>query len=199
MLGRGQREGKISVRYYDPRDAADDAHRTVDGAPFGGGPGMVMKVGPLAKTIDAIKADKVILLTPTGKQFTQALARTWAHDFENLVLVAGHYEGVDARVKEIFDAEEISIGPYVLSGGELPAAVVIDAVARHAEGVLGDTESLEERRGFGIPQYTRPEVFEWKGKAYRVPDVLLSGNHAEIEKWRGKQAVPVDKSFLDVS
>jgi tRNA (guanine37-N1)-methyltransferase len=115
------------------------------------------------------------------------MARDWAKKKEDIILISGHYEGIDERVAKIFKAEKISVGPYVLTGGELPAAIIVDAVARHVEGVLGKQESLEDERGVGIPVYTRPELFEYDGKKYEVPKVLMSGHHKNIEEWRKKQ------------
>ncbi len=189
ILGRGQKKKLIKIKFYNPRDYTTDKHHKVDDKPFGGGPGMVFKIEPLAKTISSIKKikNKIILLSPTGKQFNQKTAREWAKKYKNIILISGHYEGIDARIKKIFKTEELSVGPYILSGGELAAAIIIDAVSRHIPGVLGKEESLEEKRGIGIPAYTRPEVFIWKGKKYRVPKVLLSGHHQKIEEWRKKE------------
>ena len=152
---------------------------------------MVIQLGPVVKAVQAIKSKirnqklKIILFTPAGKQFDNKYAAALAKDYKHLILIAGRYEGVDARLKKIFKPEEISIGPYVLTGGELAAAVLVDAISRQLPGVLGKAESLEEKRlGVGVPVYTRPEIFVYKGKKYRVPKVLVSGNHAEIEKWR---------------
>jgi tRNA (guanine37-N1)-methyltransferase len=186
ILKRGQKKKLIKIKFSNPRDYTTDKHHKVDDKPFGGGPGMVIKIEPLVKIIRTIRTDrtKIILLSPSGKQFTQKMARDWAEKYKNIILISGHYEGIDARVKKIFKAEEMSVGPYILTGGELPAAIIIDAVSRHIPGVLGKEESLEEKRGIGIPVYTRPEVFVWKGKKYRVPKVLLSGHHKKIAAWR---------------
>ena len=190
ILGRAQKSKKIKVKFYNPRDYAKDKHRTVDGRPFGGGPGMVMMVESIAKVLNKIKSakSKVLIMSPAGKQFNQKMARDWAKKYNNIVIISGHYEGIDARVKKIFKAEEISVGPYVLTGGELPSGIVVDAVSRHILGVLGKGESLEDERGIGIPAYTRPEVFEYKKKKYRVPKVLMSGHHKNINEWRKKHA-----------
>ena len=170
---------------------------------------MVLKIEPIVKTIGSIlkpksspaapersyggrgktQNSKIILFSPSGKQFTQKMARDWARKYDNLIMICGRYEGIDARVKKIFKVEEISIGPYVLTGGELPAAVVVDAVARHISGVLGKNESLEEERGMsGFPVYTKPEIFEYQGKKYKVPKILLSGYHEKIKNWREKRS-----------
>src|SRR3990167_8933954 len=176
----------------------------VDEKVYGGGPGMVLGIEPLVRAIEKATARqtgsrgkknaKIILLAPGGKQFDNKMARDLTK-YKDVVLIAGRYEGVDDRIKKIFSAkggsasggkvEEVSIGPYVLTGGEVPAMVVVDAVARQIKGVLGKNESLEEKRyGVGVPAYTRPEVFKHKGKNYKVPKVLLSGDHKEIAAWR---------------
>jgi len=205
MIKRAQKAGLLNVNLINPRDFATDAHQKVDDSPFGGGPGMVMKVDVLTNAIKLITSSlqntqrvknptakspstvKVVMLSPAGKQFTQKMAKDWAKKGEDIILIAGHYEGVDERVSKIFKAEKISVGPYVLTGGELPAAIIVDAVARHVEGVLGKQESLEDERGVGIPVYTRPEIFDYEGTRYEVPKVLLSGHHGKIEEWRKKQ------------
>lgn len=190
ILGRALRSKKISARFWNPRDYTTDKHRTVDDRPYGGGPGMVLKVEPVVtaatKALAATrgKKAKVLLLSPRGRQFTNALARTWSAHADHLILIAGHYEGIDARVRKILKAEEISVGPYVLTGGELPALIIADAVARQIPGVLGKGESREEERVASGETYTRPEVFTHKGKQYRVPKVLLSGDQKKIDAWR---------------
>ena len=210
ILGRAQKDKKIEIKLHNLRDFAEDKHKKVDDKPYGGGPGMVMKIEPIVKTILKIKSkipaspagrsnlgnSKIILFSPAGKQFTQKMARDWAKKYDNLIMICGRYEGVDERVKKILRAclpvgraEEISIGPYILTGGELPAAVVADAVSRHIPNVLGKEESLEEERGMsGFPVYTKPEVFEFKGKKFKVPKVLLSGHHKKIKNWREKHS-----------
>ncbi|MCX6731809.1 MAG: tRNA (guanosine(37)-N1)-methyltransferase TrmD [Candidatus Parcubacteria bacterium] len=191
ILKRAQKNKLIKVKFYNPRDYTIDKHHKVDDKPFGGGVGMVMKVEPIVKTISKIKNQisnlKIILLSPSGKQFTQKTARDYAKKYKNIILICGHYEGIDERAAKILKAEKISVGPYILTGGELPAAIIIDAVSRHISGVLGKEESLEEKRGIGIPVYTRPEVFKYKGKTFRVPKILLSGHHKKIEEWRKRQ------------
>ncbi len=193
VLGRAVATGKLEVGLENPRSHTDDPHRTVDDRPFGGGPGMVLKAEPLAKAIAAVRArlpagTPVIGLAAHGAPFEQADARRLA-GLAGFGLVAGRYEGIDQRVSEALIDEELSIGDYVLSGGELPALVVIDAVARLLPGVLGDEASAaEESFGDGLldwPQYTRPEV--WDGRP--VPPVLLGGNHAAIRRWRLMQAL----------
>lgn len=193
ILKRARRTRAIEIRLWNPRDFATDTHRTTDDRPYGGGPGMVFKIEPLARAVEAAvksakrERTKIILLSAGGKQFAQVHASAWAKRCERLILIAGRYEGVDERIKKVCKLEEISIGPYVLTGGELAAMVIIDALARHIPGVLGKQESLEEvRQGVGVPTYTRPEAFRWRGKTYRVPAVLLSGDHGKISRWRAR-------------
>ena len=202
ILGRAQKDKKIEIKLHNLRDFAEDKHKKVDDKPYGGGPGMVLKIEPVAlatgsilrklnlkNQISKFKKIKIILFSPEGKQFTQKMAKDWAKKYDNLIMICGRYEGVDARVKKALNAEEISIGPYILTGGELPAAIVADSVARHIPNVLGKEESLEEERGTsGFPVYTKPEVFEFKGKKFKVPKVLLSGHHEKIKNWREKNS-----------
>lgn len=196
IISRGQKKKLIKINIHDLRKWTSDKRKTVDDKPYGGGPGMVLKVEPFAKALRAMKKNKktrVILFSAGGKQFDNGVAADLAKKYDRLILLCGHYEGVDERVKKIikdlgFDFSEISIGPYVLTGGELPAMVLADAVARQIPGVLGKTESLEEKRlGIGVPVYTRPEIFKFRNKKYQVPKVLLSGDHKKIEEWRLKQ------------
>lgn len=190
MFWRAKKEKKVNFSLYNPRDYTKDKHKKVDDKPYGGGPGMVLSVDPIMRAVKAIekktkgKKTKVILLSPGGKQFDNAYAKKVTKGYEHIILIAGHYEGIDSRVKKILRAEEISIGPYVLTGGELPAMVLIDAMSRQIKGVLGNDESLEENRISSSEMYTRPEVYEHKGKKYKVPKVLLSGNHKDIEEWK---------------
>lgn len=190
VLGRAQKAGLVSVRFYNPRDFTEDKHHKTDDRPYGGGPGMVMIAQPILDAVEAIKSKveskklKVIITSATGKQFTNGTARTWSKRHTDIIIIAGHYEGIDARVKKILKAEEVSIGPYILTGGELPAMAIIDAVCRQVPGALGNEESLEEDRVSTTETYTRPEILEYKGKNYRVPKVLLSGHHKDIEKWK---------------
>jgi tRNA (guanine37-N1)-methyltransferase len=193
VLGRAVATGRLAVGIENPRNHADDPHRTVDDRPFGGGPGMVLKAEPLARAVAAAKARLpaeagVLALAPHGVPFDQGTARRLAGSV-GFVLVAGRYEGIDQRVADALIDEELSIGDYVLSGGELPALVVIDAVARLLPGVLGDEASAaEDSFGDGLldwPHFTRPEV--WNGRP--VPPVLLGGNHAAIRRWRLMQAL----------
>lgn len=193
VVGRARTRGVIDVRARDLRDYTTDRHRTVDDVPYGGGPGMVMKPEPLFRAVEAIAAERgpasaVVLMTPQGRVLTQALAERLSR-LERLVVICGRYEGVDERVSEALVTDEISIGDYVLSGGELAALVLVDAVARLVPGVVGDAESVAVESFAGPwldhPHYTRPA--EFRGRA--VPDVLLSGNHAAIEQWRRMERV----------
>ena len=190
LLGRAIASGLVEVRIHDIRDFATDPHRQVDDEPYGGGPGMVMKPEPVFAAVESLGPDRgrTILLSPAGRRLDQALVRELADD-PRLVLICGRYEGVDERVAEGLRAEEISIGDYVLSGGELPALVLIEAVTRLIPGVIGREES-HERDSFedGLldhPHYTRPA--EFRGMA--VPEVLRSGDHAAVERWRRAAAV----------
>ncbi len=193
ILGRALSGGIAAVHLHDIRAFATDKHQIVDDYAFGGGPGMVMKPEPLAAAIGAVREiasppGRVILLTPQGRRLNQAVVEKLAAQ-ERLILVCGHYEGVDERIREHFVDEEISIGDYVLSGGETAALVLIDAVVRRQPGTLGSPESLlEESHSDGLleyPQYTRPAEF----LGWRVPDILLSGNHGAIARWRRRERV----------
>ncbi len=211
IVGRAIREKHVAVKFYNPRDFVKVTKKTdrpyikVDGRPYGGGPGMVLQAEPFLKAVQkALGASKagsrklkpdssvIYFFDASGKQFTNADARTLVKSTyvgprrSHIVLICGHYEGIDARVQKVLKAKKISIGSYTLTGGELPAMVVIDAVARQIPGVLGTFESIEEERISSSEVYTRPEVLVWKGKKLRVPKVLLSGNHAEILLWRTK-------------
>ena len=199
MLWKAQKDKKIKVNLVNPRDFTSDKHHRADDRPYGGGPGMVMKAEPILGAISKLKVrnskqkgfeirnSKFVLTSPRGKEFTNKLAAQWAKKYQNIVLIAGHYEGIDARVKKILQAEEISVGPYTLTGGELPAFVIVDAVTRRLPGVLGKSESLEELRVASGEVYTRPETLKFKGKSYRVPKILLSGHHKNIKIWRAKK------------
>lgn len=193
IILRAQKSKLIKINVHDLRKWTRDKRKTVDDRVYGGGPGVVLKVEPIVKALRALKKNKkpkVILFSAGGKQFNNATAAQLAKKYNRIILICGHYEGVDERIKKIikdlgFEFSEISIGPYVLTGGELPAMVLADAVARQISGVLGKTESLEEKRlGVGVPAYTRPEIFAFKNKKYIVPKVLLSGDHKKIEEWR---------------
>lgn len=186
MIGRAQKDKKIKVSFYNPRSFTRSVRDRVDRRPYGGGPGMVLWAEPVLKAaqkaIGKRKAE-VIFFSPSGKEFTEGDAKKLAKK-KDVVFICGHYEGIDARVKKILKAKSVSVGKAVLTGGELPAAMVIDATSRFVPGVLGRADSLEGSRVSSPDVYTRPEVFVWKGKKYKVPKVLLSGNHAEIDKWK---------------
>jgi tRNA (guanine37-N1)-methyltransferase len=193
VVSRGIERGLVDVAVHDLRDYTVDRHRSVDDVPYGGGPGMVMKPEPLARVVDDIRArrgapDAVILLSPQGRRFAQAEAQRLSR-LRHLVLLCGRYEGVDDRVRAAVATEELSIGDYVLSGGELAALVVVDAVSRLVPGVVGDAQSVEDdsfSRGLlDYPHYTRPPEFAGQ----QVPAVLLSGHHEEVRRWRKKTAL----------
>lgn len=193
VTGRAVKRGQLSLEFSNPRDFTYDRHRTVDDRPFGGGPGMLMKVEPLLEAISAIQqkapsTPRVIYLSPQGQPLTQQRAKELAQ-LDSLVLLCGRYEGIDERIVEMCVDEEISIGDYVLSGGELGAMVLLDAITRLIPGVLGHADSAAEdsfsEGWLDCPHYTRPEEFAGQ----RVPEVLLSGNHALIRRWRLKQSL----------
>ena len=192
IVGRAITRGLLDVRVHDLRDHTSDRHRVVDDVPFGGGPGMVLKPEPLFRAVDAIRASgepsAIVLTSPDGKQFSHEDAARLSR-LPHVVVLCGRYEGVDERVRLGLATEELSIGDYVLSGGELPALVIVDAVARFVPGVVGDEDSVSRdtfARGLlDFAQYTRPADF--RGMA--VPPVLLSGHHAEIERWRRREAL----------
>ncbi len=193
ILKRAQQAGIVEIVLSNIRDFAIGNYRQVDDKPYGGGPGMVMTPGPVFDCFEHVREQspepgRVIILTPQGAVFDQEMAVELSRE-DRLILIAGRYEGFDERIRTGLNAEQISIGDYVLSGGELPAMVVIDTVVRLLEGALGDEDSADnDSFGDGLleyPQYTRPEEF----RGMKVPDVLLSGNHAEIARWRGQQAV----------
>jgi len=217
ILKRAQKERIIKIQTHNLRDFVKDKHKKVDDRAYGGGPGMVLKVEPIIKAIQFLKPknkkSKIIIFSPAGKQFDSKTASQLAKNYNHIILICGRYEGIDERVKKVlndsdFDFQELSVGPYVLAGGEIPALVLIDAVSRYLPGVLGKYQSLEDRRyGVGIPVFTRPEIFEWppsgrafasskrasatrrrgkKSKKYSVPKILLSGDHKKIEEWRKK-------------
>lgn len=222
IIKRAREKKLADIRIHDLRDFVKVAprqargnlplRRQVDDRPYGGGPGMILKIEPLIKAISSIlrmnpkqilsskfkkSKTKIILFSVSGRLFDAKTARSFAKNYDHIIMICGHYEGVDARLKKVIHAlgfmlQEASIGPYVLTGGELPAMVVVDAISRYIPGVLGKEESLEEKRhGIGVPMYTRPEEFIWppskrgkRGKKYSAPKVLLSGNHQKIENWR---------------
>lgn len=189
IIQRAREAGILQLHIHDLRTFTHDRHKTVDDRPFGGGPGMLLKPEPIFEAVESLQSSetRVVLLTPAGRKFDQQLARELAED-KHLLLVCGSYEGFDERIREHLADLELSIGDYVLTNGALPAMVVIDAVTRLLPGVLGDASSaLEESfsaQGVEYPQYTRPAVF----RGWKVPEVLLSGHHAEIARWRREQA-----------
>jgi len=191
IIKRARQAGLLDLQIHNLRDYAHDRHKTVDDRPFGGGPGMLLKPEPIFEAVEKLKRDgtRTVLLSPAGRKFSQAIARELA-PCERLLLITGHYEGFDERVRESLADDELSIGDYVLTNGALPAMVVIDAVARLLPGVLGDGTSAHEESfsaawaGLEYPQYTRPAEF----RGMKVPDVLVSGNHAEIARWRAEQS-----------
>ena len=194
IIGRAKNAGKIEINVHDIRAYSLDKHKRCDDYPFGGGAGMVMTPQPIASAIEAVDSEhkaRRIYMSPKGKTLNQGMVSTLI-SYEHVVLLCGHYEGIDERIIELYIDEELSIGDYVLTGGELPAMVVTDCLARYVDGVL-NTESLSEESFTGglleYPQYTRPQEF----KGLKVPDVLISGNHAEVKKWRKLQAESVTK------
>ena len=191
IVKRARAEGLLDLAVHNLRDYTHDRHRTVDDKPFGGGPGMLLKPEPIFEAVEKLSREKtrLILLTPAGRKFNHSIARELARQ-EHLLLVCGSYEGFDERVREALANDELSIGDYVLTNGALPAMVIIDAVTRLLPGALGDDRSSHDESfsadgpGLEYPQYTRPAEF----RGMKVPEVLLSGNHAEIAKWRAQQA-----------
>jgi tRNA (guanine37-N1)-methyltransferase len=205
IIKRGQKKGKLKIVVHDLRDYTEDKHRKVDDRPFGGGPGMVMQIEPIFNAIKHIKSEipsslagnkgqklKVILLSPQGKIFNQSLAKRFSRN-KHIILICGHYEGVDERVKKYLVDEEISIGDYILTGGELPAMIIVDAIVRLIPGVLGRKESLQQESFHDnlleYPQYTRPADF----KGMKVPQILLSGDHNKINEYRRKESIRTTK------
>jgi tRNA (guanine37-N1)-methyltransferase len=195
LIRRAKEKKLLEVRIHNLRDFAEDKHKTTDDVPFGGGRGMVMKLEPLCRALDSVlnqdeveASASIILTTPRGERFSQTKAKELSLK-DRLVVVCGHYKGIDERLKMLYPLEEISIGDYVLTGGEFPAMVIIDAVVRLIPGVLGDFESAQTDSFFegilGPPEYTRPAEF----KGLRVPEVLLSGDHEKVRRWRRKEAL----------
>jgi len=189
IIKRARTAGLLDLRIHNLRDYAHDRHKTVDDRPFGGGPGMLLKPEPIFEAVEALAREntRVILLSPAGRQFNQSIARELA-GMDDLLLITGHYEGFDERIRQELADDELSIGDYVLTNGALPAMVIIDTVVRLLPGVLGDDQSAhEESFSAGLleyPQYTRPAEF----RGMKVPEILLSGNHAEIARWRAEQS-----------
>ena len=208
ILARAIKEKKIAVKFYNPRDfvkptkiqkGKEKPYLRVDNKPYGGGPGMIIEAEPVLKAIEkALKKGKtrptgrgqsfgqakIIFFAPGGKNFDTEYAKSASKKYADIIMICGRYEGIDSRIKRIFKMENISVGPYVLTGGEIPAMILIDSISRQVEGVLGNFDSREEERVSSDEMYTRPEVLVWKGKKYKVPKVLLSGNHKDIDEWR---------------
>ncbi len=197
ILGRAIENKTISVKFYNPRDfikipkgKKQNNYKPVDDKPYGGGPGMVMRAEPILKAVEKVlktvkgKKVQIINFIPSAEKFTTDAAKKISKKYTDIVLICGRYEGIDARVDKILKTKKFSIGDYVVTGGELPAMILIDSVSRQIPGVLGKYESLEEERVSSSEVYTRPEVLKYKNKNYKVPKVLLSGNHKLIEEWK---------------
>lgn len=206
VLGRAQKKKIITAKAYDLRDWTSDRHGTIDDTPYGGGAGMVMKIEPIYRALKQLttkprfpkKEQKVILLSASGKTWNQSMAKKYAKNIKSLIFICGRYEGIDERITELVD-EEISIGDFVMTGGEVAAIAMIDSIARLVPGVLGNEASLEfeshsSQGWLEYPQYTKPEVVSFGKKKYRVPSVLLSGNHQAIADWRQQQALKKSKT-----
>lgn len=198
IIARAIENKYIKVDFYNPKKFAvanKSGITKVDDRPYGGGPGMVIQAEPVIKSIEKIFSKKtlvkaktlIVFLSPSGQQFDTEIATKFSKKYKDIIIVCGRYEGIDARVKKVFKMIDISVGPWVTTGGELPALIMIDVIARQVEGVLGKFESREESRISSSDVYTRPEILIYKNKKYKVPKVLLSGNHKEIDIWRGEQ------------
>lgn len=191
ILKRAKEKKLASFDVRNIRDYTTDKHRKTDDRPYGGGPGMVMTAEPILRGFSKLKVKsrklKVIALSPSGKLFTNEIAKQFSKKYSDVVFICGRYEGVDDRVRKILKADEYSIGNFVLTGGELPALVMTDAIVRQIPGVLGKGESLEEARVASPRVYTRPETLVWKKRNHKVPKVLLKGNHKDIDAWRAGQ------------
>ncbi len=201
LLGRAQRSGLIQVQAHNLRNWTDDKHQTVDDKPYGGGNGMVLKVGPIYRAVKELKGRrrkvKVVLLTPRGRGFDQKLAREYA-DLRQLIIISGRYEGVDERVAENIADDQVSIGPYVLMSGDLPAMIMVEVIARLQAGVAGKESWLAERQERGgfweCPQYTRPEIFQPNNRTkWSVPKTLVKGDHRAIKKWRQEKGKLIER------
>ncbi len=197
ILGKAREKGLVKVSYYDPKDYTTDKYGRVDRRPYGGGPGMVLEPDAILRAVEAALKktgklsrrrldNEVLFFSTEGKVFDEPMAEKFSKK-KHVIMICGRYEGIDARVQKILKAKLISVGPYVLTGGELPAATLVDAISRFVPGVLGKAESLEASRVSSPEVYTRPEVLVWKKKKYKVPPVLLTGNHAKIDEWRRKK------------
>ena len=186
IIGRAIADNYIDIKNYNPRNFTKDKHKRIDRIPYGGGPGMVIEALPVISAINEAKGKtkaKIIWLSPSGKQFDTKDAEKLSKE-KNIIFVCGRYEGIDDRVRNVFRTENYSVGPYTLTGGELPALIMMDSISRQIPGVLGNESSVEEKRISSPEVYTRPEALTYKKKTYKVPEVLLSGNHKEIEKWK---------------
>jgi tRNA (guanine37-N1)-methyltransferase len=204
IIGRAIKEKRIKVTFVNPRKFVTGKYKkvwpdgnkslVVDDRPYGGGPGMIIRAEPVLKAVESIvkkiknpKAKiKVVNFSPAGEKFTTSYAKTSVKKYTDIIMLCGRYEGIDSRVAKILKAQDISIGDYVLTGGELPAMILIDSISRQIPGVLGKFDSLEEERISSSEFYTRPEILEYKGKKYKVPPVLLSGDHKKIDEWKQK-------------
>lgn len=206
ILGRAIKEKKIKISFINPRQFVTGKYKKVwpdgnvslqvDDRPYAGGPGMVMCAEPIIKAVESVtkKISKkkktkylVINFVPSADKFTTKIAKNFTHKYTDIIMICGRYEGIDARVDKILKTKKISIGDFVLTGGEIPAMVLVDSISRQIKGVLGNFDSREEERVSSSEIYTRPEVLEYKGKKYKVPRVLLSGNHKNIEEWKKKE------------
>ncbi len=205
IIGRAIKSKLIKISFYNPRDFVTGKYkkvwpdgnvsRVVDDRPYGGGPGMIMRAEPVLKAVDKALSKisknktkkpkvKIIFFSPSGKMFDTDYAKATTSKYTDVIMISGRYEGIDARVQKILKPEDVSIGNYVLTGGELPAMILIDCMSRQIPGVLGNFDSREEERVSSPEFYTRPEVLEWKKKKYKVPEVLKSGDHKKIEEWK---------------
>ena len=199
IIGKGIKKKLFSIKTHDLRRFSRDKHKKTDDRPYGGGAGMVLSALPVLRAVENIvknskkvapKKQKLVLLSAKGKQFTQKTAVNWVRNFENIIFISGRYEGTDERIKKVLKADEVSIGSYVLTDGDVAVMAIISSLIRLIPGVI-NPESLKEESyqgGLEYPHYTRPEVLEWKGKKHKVPAVLLSGNHKKIESWHKKQS-----------
>jgi tRNA (guanine37-N1)-methyltransferase len=201
IIGRAIENKFIKVDFYNPKKFTKtnkSGISKVDDRPYGGGPGMVIQAEPVIKSLEKIFSKKnidkkktlIVFLSPSGIQFDTEIATKFSKKYKDIVIICGRYEGIDARIKKVFPMLDVSVGPWVTTGGELPALIMIDVIARQVEGVLGKFESREEARVSSSEVYTRPEVLIYKNKKYKVPKVLLSGNHKDIDKWRMNGSQP---------
>lgn len=197
LLNKAKEKNLVQINIHNLRNWAEGKHQAVDDSPYGGGPGMVLKIEPIYRCVQSLKSKvksqkskiKIAFLSPRGKKFTQKLAKKWARELKQLIIISGRYEGIDERVKKFAD-EIISVGDFITLGGEIPAMAIIESVARLIPGVVGKKESIEK---LDFPQYTRPEIFSPKKEVkWMVPKILISGNHKKIEEWRKKQSKEIN-------